>query len=370
VEPGEALALIGPNGAGKTTTLKLLSQITKPTSGRVRVDGRISSLIELGAGFHPELTGRENIYLNGTILGLSQREVTARLDAIVAFSELERFLDTPVKRYSSGMYVRLGFAVAAHVDSDVLLVDEVLAVGDSQFRQKCLARMDSLRSSGTTIVFVSHNMYLVRRLCDRALLLIHGQPQFLGDTNEAITAYERIVQSSRNDDETGAVSTAGSAGAVLIPGVELLDGAARPVTWLKHDDRLLVRVTYRTPHPVPNPVIKVRLVRSDGTVCAMAGSHYQPDIDWTLEGEGTVSVQFEPVQLIAGKYAVEVRIIDNTDTEVLGSGQSGWVMVDSPGFVHETDRGIFVPNVRWSHEAGLAFSGSGVHAGAGEVTRI
>ena len=173
LSPGESLGLIGPNGSGKTTTLKLLSGITLPAKGRIAVQGRTSALIELGAGFHPELTGLENIYLNGAILGLKRREIARRLEAIIDFSGLKRFIDTPVKRYSSGMYVRLGFAVAAHVEPDVLLVDEVLAVGDASFRHRCIQHMHKLRKNGTTVLFVSHNMHLVREMCDQVLLLMH-----------------------------------------------------------------------------------------------------------------------------------------------------------------------------------------------------
>ncbi len=359
VEPGKSLGLIGPNGAGKTTTLKLLSNVTRPTSGRIVAGGRISSLIELGAGFHPELTGRENIYLNGAILGLKRHEITRRLDAIIDFSGLERFIETPVKRYSSGMYVRLAFAVAANVEADTLLVDEVLAVGDSEFRQKCLARMDNLRQAGTTIIFVSHNMYQVRRICDQALLLIHGQPQFLGDTAEAITTYEKTLHLSameNRDGESGPVPD--TPGAMLISKVEVLDQKNEAVDQIASDQPLAVRVNYYAPQPLVDPIVKVRLIRSDGTVCAMAASRYQPDLSWTLSGEGEIAVQFAPIQLVTGRYSVEARIIDSTDSILLTSGQSAWFTVDSPGFLHETDRGFFVPNVHWSHEP-VAFEHTG-----------
>ncbi len=351
VERGKSLGLIGPNGAGKTTTLKLLSYVTRPTSGRITAVGRISSLIELGAGFHPELTGRENIYLNGAILGLKRHEITRRLDAIVDFSGLERFIETPVKRYSSGMYVRLAFAVAANVEADTMLVDEVLAVGDSEFRQKCLARMDNLRQAGTTIIFVSHNMYQVRRVCDQALLLIHGQAQFLGDTAEAIAAYEKTLHLSaveNRDGEPGAIPDA--PGVPLISKVEVLDRRSEVVDQIACDQPVTVRVGYFAPQPLVDPIVKVRLIRSDGTVCAMAASRYQPDLCWTLSGAGTITTQFAPIQLVAGRYSVEARIIDTTDSILLTSGQSAGFTVDSPGFLHETDRGFFVPNVQWSHE--------------------
>jgi ABC-type polysaccharide/polyol phosphate transport system ATPase subunit len=189
VRSGEIMGIIGHNGAGKSTLLKILSRITKPTTGRVVLGGRVGSLLEVGTGFHPELTGRENIYLNGSILGMSRREITHRFDEIVAFAEVERFLDTPVKRYSSGMYVRLAFAVAAHLEPEILLVDEVLAVGDAQFQKKCLTKMEGIAAGGRTIILVSHQMSLVQRISDRVALLEKGHLTALGAKEEIIARY-------------------------------------------------------------------------------------------------------------------------------------------------------------------------------------
>ncbi len=189
VERGEALGIIGPNGAGKSTALKLLSGILRPDRGRISVSGRLSALIEVGAGFHPDLTGRENIYLNGAILGMKRKEMDGKLDEIVAFSELSEFLDTPVKRYSSGMYARLGFSVAAHVDPDILLVDEVLSVGDWAFQRKCLEKMEAFVKKGVTIIFISHNLQAVMNLCTRALLLRKGSVVEAGSTGEVVRRY-------------------------------------------------------------------------------------------------------------------------------------------------------------------------------------
>ncbi len=189
VKPGQVVGVIGRNGAGKSTLLKILSRTVEPTAGRVEIRGRMSSLLEVGTGFHPELTGRENIYLNGSILGMSRREITRKFDEIVAFSEIEQFLDTPVKRYSSGMYVRLAFAVAAHLDPEILIVDEVLAVGDSTFQRKCLGKMSDVARSGRTILFVSHNMAAIQNLCDRAALLVHGAVEHIGAVEEGVAKY-------------------------------------------------------------------------------------------------------------------------------------------------------------------------------------
>ncbi|MEP7340198.1 MAG: ABC transporter ATP-binding protein [Acidobacteriota bacterium] len=189
IEQGEAVGFIGPNGSGKSTILKLLARIIYPTCGKITVRGSVASLIEVGAGFHPELTGRENVFLYGSIMGMRQAEVRAKFDRIVEFAEIERFIDTPVKRYSSGMYVRLGFAVAAHINPRVLLVDEVLAVGDASFQNKCQLRIEELRSNGMTIVFVSHDMTAVQRLCSRVFFLRQGQIQAEGEPREIISRY-------------------------------------------------------------------------------------------------------------------------------------------------------------------------------------
>ena len=195
VMPGEVLGIIGPNGAGKSTLLKVLSRIIEPTSGRVELYGRVASLLEVGTGFHPDLSGRENIYLNGAVLGMKRREIDARFDEIVAFAELERFIDTAVKRYSSGMYVRLAFAVAAHLDPDILIVDEVLAVGDASFQKKCLGKMDDVTRHGRTVLFVSHGLSLVSQLCRHAILLRNGQIEKRGSAIEVVDYYSATCDS-------------------------------------------------------------------------------------------------------------------------------------------------------------------------------
>lgn len=189
VEPGEALGIIGRNGAGKSTLLKILSQITPPTAGKITMRGRVGSLLEVGTGFHPELTGRENIYMNGAILGMGRREIARKFDEIVAFAEMEKFLDTPVKRYSSGMYVRLAFAVAAHLEPEILIIDEVLAVGDAEFQKKCLGKMDEVAKHGRTVLFVSHNMQAIRLLCSRCVLLRHGNVVASGEPVDVTSSY-------------------------------------------------------------------------------------------------------------------------------------------------------------------------------------
>jgi ABC-type polysaccharide/polyol phosphate transport system ATPase subunit len=223
VEPGSAIGLVGRNGSGKTTLLRLLSGIVKPTSGRVAVGGRIGSLLELGAGFHPDLTGRENVYLNGSIHGLRRTAIREKLDEIVAFAGLEDFIDLPVRTYSSGMYMRLGFAIASHIEADVLLLDEVFAVGDEAFQRKCFGKIFEFKQRGGTIVFVSHDASAVERLCDRAVLLSEGRVAFDGPTHEAVVAYRRMLAGERDPEERAAGLKEWGGDVARVENVRLLD---------------------------------------------------------------------------------------------------------------------------------------------------
>ena len=249
VRRGEAFGIIGSNGAGKSTILKLITGITRPTRGTVRAKGRVSALIEVSAGFHPDLTGRENIYLNGTILGMTRAEIRQRFDAIVAFSELEDFLDTPVKRYSSGMYARLGFSVAVHVEPEILIVDEVLSVGDYLFQEKCLERMRQIMAGDATIVFVSHNIRAVATLCERSLLLDHGRVAQIGTSNEVIKAYlTRSHQARVLGPETD----------LYITNVSLGPSDAARVTFDTEDFlEITIEATARTRHADMSVVIQI-----------------------------------------------------------------------------------------------------------------
>ena len=221
INRGDSVAFIGPNGSGKTTTLKLISKITKETHGTITTRGRLSALIELGAGFHPELTGRENVYFNAAILGMRREEIQERFDEIVEFSGLERFLDTPVKRYSSGMYCRLGFAVAAHVNPDILLVDEVLAVGDSTFQAKCLKRMGELRANGTTIIFVTHNLGYLQRLCNRAIFIYKGNVMQDGPVGDVISTYRDHTALREKEAQDKKVEALACEPEITAPGIDL-----------------------------------------------------------------------------------------------------------------------------------------------------
>lgn len=358
LERGQSLALIGPNGAGKTTVLKLLSNITKPTSGRIKIDGQVSALIELGAGFHPDLSGRENIYLNGTILGYSRKEISQRFDEIVAFSELERFIDTPVKRYSSGMTVRLGFAVAACSEPDILLVDEVLAVGDASFRQKCMERIRSMLNNGTTLIFVSHNMGLVQTTCNTALYLDHGRIIHHGNTLEVIEAYDRALNEERARKlESSQSEKSKTTKDVEITKVEVisLDGQGRKD--LCHDRPAEVRIHYIAYKDIGACNMVVRVVRSDGVSCCFLRTSTDSFKLVVEHGTGVVSVVLDPVQLYTGTYFVRASFKDGSDTIGIVSGWSKLFHVRGSTLSY-LDKGpqfkdaIFEPSRRWDHYQG------------------
>lgn len=317
VQPGEALGIIGPNGAGKTTILKMLSQVTKPTGGTVSVRGRFSALIELGAGFHPDLTGRENIYLNGAILGMKREEIRQRFDEIVAFAGIGDYLDTPVKRYSSGMYARLGFAIAAHVDPDVLLVDEVLAVGDYAFQMKCHARMDELRSRGTSLIFVSHNFEAVRRVCDRGLVMYQGKNSFQGTAADSIVAYSNAIRDAARQSRPGAIGENGLSQRVMTFGAEIeriqvLDENERPVNSLPSGATATIALDFCFREPALEPVFAISIRTKDGRLVYNTTTRWLGyKTGYFAAGErGCVTFRIH-LGLLAGEYDVGGDIADS-----------------------------------------------------------
>ena len=306
VPRGEVLGLIGANGAGKSTLLKVLSRITEPTTGEITIRGRIGSLLEVGTGFHPELTGRENIFLNGTILGMRRTEIVARFDEIVEFSGVERFLDTPVKRYSSGMQVRLAFAVAAHLQPEILLVDEVLAVGDAEFQQKCLGKMQDVSRAGRTVIFVSHNLAAVRSLCPRALVLEHGRLVFDGDTPSAIERYlgrgarsvEAVVEGEQLARRLVKERVYGDAPLFRCDRISVLDETGTPATTYSSDEEITVAVGYTVLRALPSFRVLLTLADTDGTVVLRTETADDPDAATRLEPGRYRSEVVVPRQLL------------------------------------------------------------------------
>ena len=273
VKKGESLGIIGRNGAGKSTLLKILSRITKPTEGRAVLDGRVGSLLEVGTGFHAELTGRENVYLNGAILGMHRSEIERKFDEIIAFSEIEQFLDTPVKRYSSGMYVRLAFAVAAHLEPEILIVDEVLAVGDTEFQKKCLGKMGDVTSEGRTVLFVSHNMGAVKRLCSRAILLEKGSIQMIGETEKVIDYY--LDTSSIGSNTTVDLPNSSGLGRTFGRGLTLTikDESGNPRNVFKIGEKWIVRLEFEVYKNIENFTASIGISTLEATTIITYWSH-------------------------------------------------------------------------------------------------
>jgi lipopolysaccharide transport system ATP-binding protein len=351
---GQSMALIGPNGAGKTTILKLLARITQPTSGQISTNGKLSALIELGAGFHPDLSGRENIFLNGTILGLRKEEVRQRFDEIVDFSELERFIDTPVKRYSSGMAVRLGFAVAACIEPEILLVDEVLAVGDAAFRQKCMNRIQTLVDKGTSIIFVSHNLWLVQAVCEMALYIDQGQVKYRGSTAKVIELYDRTLNEQRAQKfQAIQAGEGGVESDVEITRVEILGAKAAASEDLRNDEPAEIQVHFVTYRPVEATTVVIRILRSDGLTCCMMRTSLD-NFPLSLEqGEGTVSVKLEPLQLYGGTYFAQAIFRDATDSFGIATGWSDWFYVAGSILSHQEMSGVFEPHRSWHFQQNI-----------------
>jgi homopolymeric O-antigen transport system ATP-binding protein len=309
VKRGEVVGIIGRNGAGKSTLLKILSQITEPTEGRVRIRGRVASLLEVGTGFHPELTGRENIFVNGAILGMSRAEIQKKFDEIVDFSGVEKFLDTPVKRYSSGMHVRLAFAVAAHLEPEILIIDEVLAVGDAEFQKRCLGKMNEVAKGGRTVLFVSHNMAAIEALCNRAMLLNEGQLVECATTPEVIRRYQRYVTGSDNaaarlikhDRSPGAVA--------IMQTVTLKNDHGQSTTSFPMGASVFIEVEFDAPSPL-SPVLGVVVKTDTGASIFGIDNRIVKGFQFDKVDHGRIVCQLDRLPLMPGQYSVDLYFGD------------------------------------------------------------
>jgi ABC-type polysaccharide/polyol phosphate transport system ATPase subunit len=316
-EPGDAVGLVGRNGSGKTTLLRLVSGIIKPTSGRIEAGGRIASLLELGAGFHPDFSGRENVYLNGSIHGLSRKRVRESMDEIVAFAELERFIDLPVRTYSSGMFMRLGFSVAAHIEADVLLLDEVFAVGDEQFQRKCFGKIAEFKNRGGTIVFVSHDAQAVERLCDRAVLLRQGEVAFDGETREAIAAYRALLAAETNPDELGAGLKEWGSGEARIVTAQLLDDDGDERVQLAAGEAATVRLVVVAEPGVSAPRVSLEL-RDDGGLVLGTALQDTDELGWNGGGgERELRFRLPRLPLADGRFHLRFALTDPQNGRLL-----------------------------------------------------
>ena len=345
VQAGEVLGIVGKNGAGKSTLLKILSRVTKPTTGQAVLDGRIGSLLEVGTGFHPELTGRENIFLNGAILGMTRREITRRFDEIVAFAEVEKFLDTPVKRYSSGMYVRLAFAVAAHLEPEILIIDEVLAVGDMAFQRKCMGRMREVGQAGTTVLFVSHNMPAVEALCSRAVLLEGGQVALDGAVPSVVGEFRK--RSIGSQSVGGPLFT--STGSVF-RAATLLDDCGTPTSYLPLGGRFHLRLAFTAPEAFDYPTIGVGIDDCMGQRLLSVHTPLSEAAVPRIEGNCTVDCIVDRFPLAPGEYWVKLGLaVGGADLE--GIERAFQFTVDNAEAFGEGrgfTRGVCVAHSTWS----------------------
>ena len=297
IKQGDVVGIMGPNGAGKSTILKLLSKIMNPNKGSMKINGRLAALIEVTAGFHPELTGRENVYLNGTILGMRRKEINEKFDEIVEFSGVKEFIDTPVKRYSSGMYSRLGFSVAAHMDPDILLVDEILSVGDIAFQAKCAAKIRDLLHSGATVLLVSHQLNMIQSLCKRVLLLQNGEIVKDGKVEEVFPYYQNIDGRVRIDSKS----------LMEILQVSISNGKTAR---LEANDPIEFQIVYETNEKLDNPVFSIEIIRADGVLCCSSTTKEEGIKAGLIEGKGKIIVNFGKMLLAPGIYMAKISVWD------------------------------------------------------------
>jgi ABC-type polysaccharide/polyol phosphate transport system ATPase subunit len=312
VEPGDAVGLVGRNGSGKTTLLSLIAGIIAPTSGRVDAGGRVASLLELGAGFHPDFSGRENVYLNGSLYGLKRKTIDERFDEIVAFAELERFIDNPVRTYSSGMYMRLGFAVAAHIDADILLLDEVFAVGDEEFQRKCFAKIFEYKQRGGTIVFVSHDAASVERLCQRALLLREGRVELDGSAQEAIARYHKLLADERDPAEGAAGLSEYGSGEARIVTARLLGPEGEERKQLAAGEPLTVELRIDVREALAPPRVSLEL-RDEAGLLLAAAAQDTAEVGWEpVPGERVLRFEVDRPPLADGRFRVRIELGDQS----------------------------------------------------------
>ncbi len=347
VNEGESFALVGHNGSGKSTMLKCIAGIMLPDKGSVHVKGKVSALLELGAGFHPELSGRENVFLNGAILGLSQKELKRRFDDIVGFAGLEQFIDHPVKNYSSGMYARLGFSVMINVDPDVLLIDEVLAVGDEQFQRRCMEKIYEFRTSGKTVVIVSHGLGTLRNLCDRAAWIHHGELARLGPVNDVIDSYLESTGQLVNSPASSISVVRPGSGEIRIERVELIDSDGVSVDRAKTGDAVTLRISWFCDTPIEDPVIALTVSRSDGIVVGASSTKIGQVPLGRIDTAGQIDFQIEALSLLPATFIVRVDVSDTTNAHVIDQHRQAMRFDVSPGRDRGAD-GVVTLGGRWS----------------------
>ena len=350
IEPGEAVGLVGRNGSGKTTLLKLVSGILKPTGGTLDVDGRVGSLLELGAGFHPDFSGRENVFLNGAIHGLSRAQVRERMDEIVSFAGLEEAIDLPQRTYSSGMTMRLGFAIAVHVEADLLLLDEVFAVGDEAFQRKCFGKIFEFKQRGGTIVFVSHDAAAVERLCDRAILLRHGRVEFDGPTHDAIVRYHRLLAEEEDPAERGAGLKEWGSGEARIEAVQLLGADGEPRAQFLAGEGAALRLRVSAEKPLPAPRLSWEL-RGEGAILLAAGLTELGDLGWDGGAPLPLRFEIERLPVADGRFTFRLALTDPESGRLLHHLDEAASLLVYPG---GDERGLVRVEGSWAREESAA----------------
>lgn len=351
VMPGQCLGIIGRNGSGKSSMLKLVARILRPTSGRVLVNGRVSALLELGAGFHPDLTGRENIFLNASVLGLSKQDTHRCFDSIVAFSELEEFIDMPVKHYSSGMYMRLGFSVAIHVSPDILIVDEILSVGDQAFQTKCIDRIYEMKRKGTTIILVSHNLDMMRKLCTHLLWMEHGKVQASGLTADVAEQYKAYSQ--RREDQQFSRQLADferwGTGDIEITAVRFLDEIGQEQSTFKTGDKMCIEIHYMAHKAIRNPEFGLAIFRQDGIHVNGPNSRLAGLDVGVIDGAGILRYEIEQLPLLPARYMVTVAVHDGRLSLAYDYHRQAYLFQVIVGGTTEVD-GLIAMSARWHWE--------------------
>jgi ABC-type polysaccharide/polyol phosphate transport system ATPase subunit len=313
VMPGESIGIIGRNGSGKSTMLKLITRIIRPTAGRITVRGQLSALLELGAGFHPDLTGRENIFLNASLLGLQEEEIKRHFDSVVSFSELEEFIDMPVKHYSSGMYMRLGFSVAIHVSPNILIVDEILAVGDQKFQEKCLARIQDMQEKGVSIILVSHNIETMRKMCTHLVWLENGRLMANGPTDVVAQQYLELLYEEKPSEAMQQTSdfVRWGTGDMEITGVRFLDQSGQERRTFKTNDQMVVEMAYRAHKPITEPEFGFAIFHRNGAHVNGPNSRLGGLETGVVSGDGLVRYHIERLPLLPGQYRLTAAIHDS-----------------------------------------------------------
>ncbi|HZD09714.1 MAG TPA: ABC transporter ATP-binding protein [Candidatus Binatia bacterium] len=343
--PGECLGIIGRNGSGKSTVLKMIARILRPTRGRITVRGRISALLELGAGFHPDLTGRENIYLNASVLGLNREEVDRRFQSIVDFSELASFIDVPVKHYSSGMHVRLGFSVAIHVEPDILILDEILAVGDQAFQTKCIDQIYALKRDGTTIILISHNMEVVRSLCTKLLWLEQGALRDAGSVGRISTEYlaETYTSQQQLERHSSTPFKRWGSGEIEIESVRLLNEEGREFGVFRTSETMSIEVHYVAKEPVDGPRFDLAVHRQDGIQVIGPNSRTDGLEVGLVDGAGCIIYRVESLPLLPGRYQVTVTVRDGDSPTVYDHHEQAYPFRVIADDLHDTQGVVTIP---------------------------